>query len=42
MIEWKEQKHEVSCVDELHDQATLDALRDCGLLKLFGSQNMRI
>jgi hypothetical protein len=32
MIEWKEREHEGHMWLALHDQGTLDVLRDCGIL----------
>jgi hypothetical protein len=41
MLEWREHKHEVNDNAAMDDPPTLDALRNCGLLKFFLCQNMR-
>ena len=41
MIEWKEKEHETKDMTSLHDPNTIEALRNCGLLKYFSTQGMR-
>ena len=41
MIQWKEREHEVVEMVALHDLGTIQALRNCGLLKFFRTHNMR-
>jgi hypothetical protein len=41
MLEWREREHELNDNATIDDPTTLDALRDCGLLKFFLCQNMR-
>jgi hypothetical protein len=41
MLEWREREHEVNDNAAMDDPPTLDALRNCGLLKFFWCQNMR-
>jgi hypothetical protein len=41
MLEWREPEHEDDESMALNDPRTLDALRQCGLLKFFKVQGMR-
>jgi hypothetical protein len=41
MLEWIEHEHEENDNSALDDPPTLDALWNCGLLKLFLCQNMQ-
>jgi hypothetical protein len=41
MLEWKEQEHESDDFTTLQDQQTINALRNCGLLKLSKTQSMK-
>lgn len=41
MLEWKERDHEVNDMMDLGDQGIVDALMDCGLLKIFMCPNMQ-
>jgi hypothetical protein len=41
MIEWKERENELNDHASMGDLQTLDALRDCVLLKFFLCQSMR-
>lgn len=42
MLEWKEHEHELNDQAALGDQATMDALRNYGLLKFFMCPGMRV
>lgn len=41
MLEWKEREHELNDQVALGDQDTMDALRNCGLLKFFRCPGMQ-
>lgn len=41
MLEWKEREHELNDQVALGDQETMDAQRNCGLLKFFMCLGMR-
>lgn len=41
MLEWKEREHEAAEMAAMHSPACIQALRECGLLKLFRTHNMR-
>ena len=41
MIEWKEREHEATEMVALHNPTCIQELRNCGLLKLFRTHNMR-
>jgi hypothetical protein len=41
MLEWREREHEDDDSMALNDPGTIDALRQCGLLKFFKIQGMR-
>lgn len=41
MLEWKEREHELNDQVALNDDATLEALRNCGLLKFFMCLGLR-
>ena len=41
MIEWKEREHELNDVAALQSPRSMDALRNCGLLKFFKMQKMK-
>ena len=40
MTKWKEWEHESEYMDSLHDPHTIEALKNCGLLKFFKTQGM--
>jgi hypothetical protein len=41
MLEWREHEHELNDNSTMDEPPTLDAFRNCGLLKFFMCQNMR-
>ena len=42
MLEWKEREHELNDQVELNDDATIDALQNCGLLNYFMCLGLRV
>ena len=41
MVIWKEREHETSDVQDVNDPRTIEALRNCGLLKYFRVPGMK-